>query len=117
MPNRKVSIWMYVKIADRWRYAKPVEGRNHKLKPGWCVVNGVEHHHPHGGYYIRYREGAKTIWQKCRSYVAWKPRFIARTTTVGVWFMFIIRRCPLKRRLEQNESIGVHVSLRSDPAL
>jgi len=49
--------------------------------------------------------------------VVWKPRFITRTTTVGVWFMFIIRRCPLKRRLEPNESIGVHVSLRSDPAL
>jgi integrase/recombinase XerD len=67
MPNRKVSIWMYVKIGDRWRYAKPVEGRNHKLKPGCCLVNGVEQHHPHGAYYIRYREGAKTIWQKCRN--------------------------------------------------
>jgi integrase len=67
MPNRKVSIWMYVKIGDRWRYAKPVEGRNHKLKPGWCVVNGVEHHHPRGAYYIRYREGANTIWRKCRN--------------------------------------------------
>jgi hypothetical protein len=43
MQNRKVSIWMYVKIGDRWRYAKPAEGRNHTLKPGWCVVNGVEH--------------------------------------------------------------------------
>jgi len=31
--------------------------------------------------------------------------------------MFIIRRCPLKRRLEPNESIRVYVSLRSDPAL
>ena len=67
MPNRKVSIWMYIKIGGRWRYAKPVEGRNHKLKPGWCVVNGVEHHHPRGAYYIRYREGAKTIWRKCSS--------------------------------------------------
>ena len=65
MPNRKVSIWMYVKIGDGWRYAKPAEGRNHKLKPGWCVVNGVEHHNPNGAYYIRYREGAKTIWRKC----------------------------------------------------
>ena len=57
MANRKVSIWIYVKVGDRWRYAKPVEERNHKLKPGWCVVNGVEQHHPHGAYYIRYREG------------------------------------------------------------
>jgi hypothetical protein len=67
MANRKVSIWMYVRVGDRWRYAKPVEGRNHKLKPGWCVVNGVEHHNPRGAYYIRYRDGAKTIWQKCRN--------------------------------------------------
>jgi hypothetical protein len=67
MPNRKVSIWMYVKIDGRWRYAKPVEGRNHKLKPGWCLVNGVEQHHPHGAYYIRYREVSKTVWRKCRN--------------------------------------------------
>jgi integrase len=65
MPNRKVSIWMYVKIDGRWRYAKPAVGRNHKLKPGWCSVNGVEQHHPHGAYYIRYREVSKTVWRKC----------------------------------------------------
>jgi Domain of unknown function (DUF4440) len=35
--------------------------------------------------------------------MVWKPRFIARTSTGGVWFMFIIPRCPLKRRREQNE--------------
>lgn len=67
MPNRKVSIWMYVRIDGRWRYAKPVEGRNHKLKPGWCLVNGVEQHHPNGAYYIRYREVSKTVWRKCRN--------------------------------------------------
>jgi hypothetical protein len=44
--------------------------------------------------------------------VAWKPRFIARTATDGVWFTCIIPPCPLKRRLEQNESVRVHVSLR-----
>ena len=49
--------------------------------------------------------------------VAWKPRFIARTATGGVWFMFIIPRCPLKRRPEQNESVRVYVSLRSYRAL
>src|SRR5262249_24206322 len=67
MPNRKVSIWMYVKIDGRWRYAKPVEGSNHKLKPGWCLVNGVAQHHPQGAYYIRYRELSKTVWRKCRN--------------------------------------------------
>ena len=49
--------------------------------------------------------------------VAWKPRFIARTTTVAVWFTFIIPRCPLKRRPEQNESVRVYASLRPYRAL
>jgi hypothetical protein len=66
MANRKVSIWMYVKVGSRWRYAKPVEGRNHKLKPGWFVVDGVEQHHPDAAYHIRFREGSKVIWRKCR---------------------------------------------------
>jgi hypothetical protein len=67
MPNRKVSIWMYVRIDGRWRYAKPVEGRNHKLKPGWCLVNGVEQLHPNRAYYIRYREVSKKVWRKYRN--------------------------------------------------
>jgi integrase len=67
MANRKASIWMYVKVGDRWRYVKPVEGRNHKLKAGSCLVDGVEQHHPDATYYIRYREGSKTVWRKCSS--------------------------------------------------
>ena len=67
MANRKASIWMYVKVGDRWRYVKPVEGRNHKLKPGWCLVDSVEQHHPDATYYVRYREGSKTIWRRCSS--------------------------------------------------
>jgi hypothetical protein len=39
------------------------------------------------------------------SFRAWRPRFTARTTTVGVWFTFTIPLCPLKRRSEQNESV------------
>ena len=51
------------------------------------------------------------------SFRGMKPRFITRTTTVGVWFTFIIPRCPLKRRPEQNESVRVYVSLQSYRAL
>jgi hypothetical protein len=42
--------------------------------------------------------------------VAWKPRFITKAKTGGAWFMSTIRRCPLKRRLEQNESVRVYVA-------
>jgi hypothetical protein len=33
--NRRVSVWKYVKIGDRWRYCKPVYGANNKIKPHW----------------------------------------------------------------------------------
>jgi hypothetical protein len=58
MANRKASIWMYVKVGDRWRHVKPVEGRNHKLKPGYALIDGAEQHHPDAAYYIRFREGS-----------------------------------------------------------
>jgi integrase/recombinase XerD len=67
MPNRKVSIWMYVKVGGRWRYVKPFEGRNHKLKPGFALIGGLETHAPDAAYYIRFREGKKIVWQKCRN--------------------------------------------------
>jgi len=67
MANRRVSVWLYVKVGGRWRYAKPATGRNNKLKPGWCVVDGVQQHHTDAAYYIRFREGSKTIWRKCSS--------------------------------------------------
>jgi hypothetical protein len=32
MASRKLSIWMYVGVGDRWRYAKPVEGHRPELR-------------------------------------------------------------------------------------
>jgi len=58
MANRSVSIWTYKKVDGRWRYCKPLIGRNNKIKP-----------EPGVAYYIRWREGPKTIWQKCSSAV------------------------------------------------
>jgi hypothetical protein len=58
---------MYVKVGSRWRYVKAVVGKNHKIKPGYAIIGSVETHVPDAAYYIRYREGSKTIWQKCGS--------------------------------------------------
>jgi len=64
MANRKVSVWKYVKVGKRWKYCKPVMGRNHKPKPHWAMVDGKPEHHPEGNFYIHYREGKKKIWRK-----------------------------------------------------
>ena len=53
MANHKASIWVYRKTDRGWRYCKPQYGRNNKLKP------------EEGRYYVRHREGTKTVWTKC----------------------------------------------------
>ena len=58
---------MYVKAGDRWRYVKPVVGKNNKLRPGYAVIGGVETHVPKASYYLRYREGSKIVFRKCSS--------------------------------------------------
>ncbi len=63
----QVSIRMYVKVGGRWRYVKPFEGCNHKLKPGFALIGGLETHPPDAAYYIRFREGKKIVWQRCRN--------------------------------------------------
>jgi hypothetical protein len=30
--NRRVSVWKYVRIGKKWRYCKPVVGKNGKIK-------------------------------------------------------------------------------------
>jgi integrase len=56
MANRKASIWTYKKVDGKWRYCKPLIGRNNKIKP-----------EPGVAYYIRWRDGGKTVWRKCSS--------------------------------------------------
>jgi hypothetical protein len=64
MANRKVSVWKYVKVGSRWKYCKPVYGRNNKIKPHWALVNGKPEQHAEGSFYISYRDGKKKIWKK-----------------------------------------------------
>ena len=64
MANRKVSVWKYVKVGNRWKYCKPVDGRNNKIKPHWALVDGKPEHYPEGNFYISRRDGKKKIWKK-----------------------------------------------------
>jgi len=62
--NRRVSVWKYVKIADRWRYCKPVYGANNKIKPRWVYVNGKPEEHPEGNFYIHRLDHGRQVWKK-----------------------------------------------------
>lgn len=58
----KVSINLRIRTADGKQPYCPVvwEGKRiKKLKPGWCVVNGVEEFHPEGVYHLSYYVGDK----------------------------------------------------------
>ena len=72
MANRKASVWLYCKTSAGWRYCKPVIGKNNKPKPGWALVNSHEEHHPNASYYVRHRDGAKTVWRGARLCL-WQP--------------------------------------------
>jgi integrase/recombinase XerD len=90
MANRKVSVWKYVKVGSRWKYCKPVYGRNNKIKPHWALVNGKAEQHPEGNFYISYRQGKKKIWKKIgpspseADYAAYVERSILNAKALGV---------------------------------
>jgi integrase/recombinase XerD len=62
--NRRVSVWKYVKIGDRWRYCKPVYGANNKIKSHWVYVKGKPEEHPEGNFYIHKLDHGRQVWKK-----------------------------------------------------
>ena len=62
--NRRVSVWKYVKIGDRWRYCKPVYGPNNKIKSHWVYVKGKPEQHPEGNFYIHKLDHGRQVWKK-----------------------------------------------------
>lgn len=62
--NRRVSVWKYVKIGDRWRYCKPVYGANNKIKPHWVYVKDKPEEHPEGNFYIHKLDHGRQVWKK-----------------------------------------------------
>jgi len=54
------SIYKYVRTSKRWRYCKPIYGKNNKLKPDAVLVDGKEELHTEGAYYLN----ADGQWEK-----------------------------------------------------
>lgn len=67
MANRRVAIYQSAKINGRWSYYRPVIGKNNKIKPDWCHVNGHKECHPGSDYIIRWYEGSKPRIRGCKS--------------------------------------------------
>src|ERR1019366_8705078 len=62
--NTTASIWMSATANGKWGRYKPVYGKNHKIRPGYCLVDGQEYHDPAGIYYVRYAQSGKQRWEK-----------------------------------------------------
>lgn len=67
MANRRVAVYQSAKVNGIWSYYRPVTGRNHKIKPDFCHVNGHTEHHPGSDYIIKWYEGDKQRTQKCKN--------------------------------------------------
>ena len=57
MANRQVAIYQSAKVNGVWWCYRPVVGRNNKVKPDWCHVNGHTEHHPGSDYIIKVVRG------------------------------------------------------------
>ena len=61
MPNKKVSLQMYVKTAEGWRRFPAAYAKNGRVRPKYALVDGVPMHFLEGHYEIKYYEGRKTV--------------------------------------------------------
>jgi integrase len=47
-----------------WARYRPVIGKNHKIRPGYCLVDDKEYHAKDGVYCVLYYQGGKQRWEK-----------------------------------------------------
>jgi integrase/recombinase XerD len=59
--NKSVSLTKRVMTPNGKRYCPVVESKNHRIKPDYVIVNGVEEEHPEGGYYLSFYQGGKRV--------------------------------------------------------
>jgi len=59
--NKAVSLTKRILTTNGKRYCPVVESGNHRIKPDYVIVNGVEEKHPEGGYYLSFYRGAKRV--------------------------------------------------------
>lgn len=65
MANRRVAIYQSANVNGVWSYYRPVTGRNNKIKPDWCHVNGHTERHPGSDYIVKWYEGTRQRTLKC----------------------------------------------------
>jgi hypothetical protein len=57
----KSHLYIRIKAKRKSRpFCEPVWTKNHKLKAGYALVDGVEEHHQEGVYHLRYLHGGET---------------------------------------------------------
>jgi hypothetical protein len=58
-----VSLYLRVRSAKGWTYAKAVTASNGRLRPLYALIDGKPEHRPEGVYHIRYSVNGKRVWQ------------------------------------------------------
>jgi hypothetical protein len=61
--NRKVSLYKYVNVDGKWRYAKAVFAPNNTLRAHAVLVNGVESVNKTGYYVLSYSRKWENVGQ------------------------------------------------------
>jgi integrase len=81
MANRTVTLVLYAKTDKGWRYLPPTMGKNHRLRPLYGELDGVQCHHPEGSYKLRSYEGKRIVYRDVGSNaaVAWSKLEVQRT--------------------------------------
>jgi integrase len=64
MKSPVVRLKLRVRLPDGSRpYLDPVFTGNHKLKPGYAMLDGKPVHFPDSVYHLRYMKGARRVWE------------------------------------------------------
>ena len=64
MAKAKVGLYLRYRQEGKQSPYRPVcwDAKN-RLRPFWCMVCGVEEHHPEGSYHLRYGLNGKQVWE------------------------------------------------------
>lgn len=56
--SQTVTIVLRIKQGTRYPFY-PIVKIGNRIKPQWCLVNGIAEHHPERRFYLRYRLNGK----------------------------------------------------------
>jgi integrase/recombinase XerD len=67
MAKAKVGLYLRYRQEGKQSPYRPVLwDAKKRLRPFWCMVRGVEEHHPEGSYHLRYGVNGKQVWEPVR---------------------------------------------------